>query len=128
MNQSPSSSRVPGYDANLLFDELLRRFNLENDEALSQCLGIGRGLVSRMRRGDMTMGATLLIRISEHCGIDVAELRRMAGDRRNEVRLEDVTEAARHVPAVHPGTHSAVRTKAGLVRDDPGLPANVQWT
>ena len=120
----PRPIRPSAYDPNLLFDELLRRLGLEGDEALSQRLNIGPGILQRIRRGDNALGAPMLIRISEHCGIAVSELRRMAGDRRAEVRLDD---PARNANGPEQRTRPR-RAPSGLIRDEPGLPANVQWT
>lgn len=122
--QSPEQCRA--YDPNRLFDALLRNLNLEDDEALSRRLNISRSLLFRIRCGESRLGAGLLIRISEHCGIPVAELRRLAGDRRQEYRLEESPGAA---PASSPSLHYPVRRPAdeSLVRDDPGLPSSVQW-
>lgn len=124
MSQALRRQSSPAYDANLLFDELLRRFALGDDDGLSEKLHIGRGLLARIRRGESRLTAPLLIRISEHAGIPVAKLRRMAGDRRAEFRLEE----ADHVATQSPAPARPLRAQTGLVRDDPGLPANVQWT
>ncbi|GIZ51563.1 hypothetical protein [Noviherbaspirillum aridicola] len=118
--------RPPAYDPNLLFDELLRRLQLEDDDALAQRLHIGRDILFRIRRGEVGLGAALLIRVSERCAIPVAELRRMAGDRRAEFRLEEGRGAGGRTP--QPTRAGARREQTGLIRDDPGLPANVQWT
>lgn len=126
MNNSRPFRQPPAYDPNLLLDELLRRLELPDDEALAQRLCIGPGFISRIRRGENLLGAAMLLRISEHSGIDVGTLRRMAHDRRTEVRLEEHSVHGPEAASTQPVQRR--RAPAGLVRDDPGLPANVQWT
>lgn len=125
MNTARPLQSSSGYDPNLLFDELLRRLALDDDETLSRMLNIGLGVLLRIRRGECPLGAAMLIRISEHCGIAVTDLRRMAGDRRTEFRLEEQRASSSSLTEQGPRPR---RAHTGLVRDDPGLPANVQWT
>lgn len=119
--QRPSTG---SFDPNRLFDALLRTLNLEGDEALAQILGLSPDLLFGIRRGRVTPGAALLIRINEKCGISVRELRQMMGDRRAQYRLDD----NRPVWEETAGRAQALPGRESRLRNEAGLPNTVQWT
>ena len=75
------------YDPNHLLDTLMRHFGIDNDGALARRLKIARDLLNKIRTGTVPVGASMLLWMQEASGIDVAELRRLMGDRRARYRL-----------------------------------------
>lgn len=74
------------YNPNRLLDALLQRLGLRNDGALSRKLNVARGVLRRIREGQIPVGASLLLWMQEASGIGVEELRALLGDRRARMR------------------------------------------
>lgn len=110
MNQLRSTVPVP-YDPNRLLDSLLQQLQLPGDDALSRILNVAPVLLYRIRRRQVAVGPSLLIRMSEVSDRSVRELRQWMGDRRAEYRLSDAQ-----------GKRRLRET------DEAGLPNSVQWT
>jgi len=77
------------YDPNHLLGSLLHRMNLKNDAALSRALEVAPPVISKIRHGRLPVGASLLIRMHEVCGLSIRELRDLMGDRRGKFRISD---------------------------------------
>jgi transcriptional regulator with XRE-family HTH domain len=75
------------YDPNRLFDTLIDRLCLKNDAALCRKLDISQPVVSKIRNAMAPVGASMLLRMHETTGIDIAQLRELMGDRRSKYRL-----------------------------------------
>lgn len=71
--------KMEGYDPNALFDELITRFQLRNDSALSKMLGVGASTICKARQKTGSITGELLLRIYDVTGISVNDLRIMAG-------------------------------------------------
>lgn len=78
-----------GFDPNHLFDTLIERMHLKNDAALSRLLEVAPPVISKIRHGRLTVGASLLIRMHEETNLSIRELRELLGDRRQKYRLSD---------------------------------------
>lgn len=78
------------YDPNRLLDALIERMNLKNDAALCRALSISPPVISKIRHGRIPVGASVLIRMHEESGISIRELRELMGDRRSDMRMNDV--------------------------------------
>lgn len=74
------------YNPNRLLNALLQHFGLRSDDALSRRLRVARSVVRRIRSGELPVCASLLLWAEEASGIDIAELRRLLGDRRRRMR------------------------------------------
>ena len=75
------------YDPSGLLDALRENLNLKNDAALAQKLDVGPPTISRIRSGNLPVGASLLIRMGEETGLSIMELRDLMGDRRAKFRI-----------------------------------------
>jgi hypothetical protein len=78
------------FNPNHLLDTLIERMKLKNDAALSRMLSVAPPVISKIRHGRLTVGASLLIRMHEETEIDISELRDLMGDRRKKYRLSIV--------------------------------------
>lgn len=78
--------RAPDYNPERLLDVLKMNFHVKNDTALARMLDVPPPSVSLIRRRKKPVGASLLIRIYEVCGIEIADLRCLMGDRRQKYR------------------------------------------
>jgi len=108
------------FDPNRMFDTLLRKLDMADDEALCAELHVAPFVIARIRSGQSPVPPSLLIRINELSGINVRELRRLMGDRRSEYRMGDF------VPA-RESFHATAPHKRLMDADDAGLPNSVQW-
>jgi hypothetical protein len=81
---------IRGYNPNRLLDVLCENLRLKNDAALSRVLEISPPVISKIRHGRVPVGASLLIRMHEVCGLSICDLRFLMGDRRNKFRVSDV--------------------------------------
>jgi len=70
------------YGANQLLNALRNKLQLKNDVALSQKLRVAPPIISKIRHGNLPIGATLLIRMNEASGLTIRELRSLMGDHR----------------------------------------------
>jgi len=73
-------------DANPLLNHLIGHLRLKNDAALARELETPPPVLSKLRHGRMTLGATLLVRMHEVSQIPIKELRELMGDRRKYFR------------------------------------------
>jgi len=83
-----SSSLDAGYAPGRLLDAIKARLKLKTDSDLSRYLEVGAPLVSKMRSSRCGLSAGFLIRAQEACGFEIAEMRRLCGDRRAKIRIE----------------------------------------
>jgi plasmid maintenance system antidote protein VapI len=81
--------RNPNYDPNHLLGSLIQKLNLKNDAALSRALEVAPPVISKIRHRRLPVGASLLIRMHEVCGLSIKELRELMGDRRGKFRISD---------------------------------------
>lgn len=124
------------FDANRLFDALLDRLQLENDEALAHALHVEPYLIRRIRDRQHALDPSLLIRINEVSGIDMRALRQIMGDRRAEYRLDapppHPVSAPKETEDRHEHGHDEHEEREKRRRsredDDTGLPNFVQWS
>ncbi|HYD82358.1 MAG TPA: hypothetical protein VEC06_21350 [Paucimonas sp.] len=79
----------PQYDPNNLLGSLIQKLNLKNDAALSRALEVAPPVISKIRHRRLPVGASLLIRMHEVCGLSIKELRELMGDRRGKFRISD---------------------------------------
>ncbi|RJF99034.1 hypothetical protein [Noviherbaspirillum saxi] len=70
---------IPTYDPNNLLDDLIEKLNLKNDAALSRALEIAPPVISKIRHRRLPIGASLLVRMHDMTGLQLNELRKMAG-------------------------------------------------
>lgn len=61
-----------------LVDALRKRFDIKSDAALARELDVQPPVISKLRSGDSKLGASLILRIHEHLGVPVAEIRELA--------------------------------------------------
>lgn len=83
------STPVAGYAPGRLLDALKTRLRLRSDAELSRFLQVGAPLVSKMRGTRCGLSAGFLIRAQEACGLEIAVMRRLCGDRRKGIRIEN---------------------------------------
>jgi hypothetical protein len=62
-------------NANKLLDAVSSRLGLKNDAALSRCLNVRPPVISKIRHGRLSVGASLLITIHEISDLSIAELK-----------------------------------------------------
>ncbi|HWW04706.1 hypothetical protein [Collimonas sp.] len=62
-------------NANKLLDAVRAKLGLKNDAALSRCLKVRPPVISKIRHGRLSVGASLLITIHETCDLSIAELK-----------------------------------------------------
>lgn len=77
----------PAYDPNRLLDALMERMGISSDKTLSRRLQIARNVIRDIRSGCRPIGASMLLRMSEHVGASIDELRCILGDQRAKFRL-----------------------------------------
>jgi hypothetical protein len=75
------------YDPSLLLDHLKVHLQARNDAALSRALGVNPPLLSKIRHRRQAVGAALLIRINEVTGMEIADLNKIMGERRQRTRV-----------------------------------------
>jgi plasmid maintenance system antidote protein VapI len=73
-------------DPGALIGHLVKHLNLKNDASLSRVLEVAPPVISKIRRGRMPVGPTMLIRMHEVSDISIKDLRALMGDRRAKVR------------------------------------------
>lgn len=66
----------PSLGANQLLDHVMERGNLKNDAALSRALEVQPPVISKIRHGQLKVGATLLIRMHEAVDISIKEAKK----------------------------------------------------
>ena len=88
MSEHDTSEKL-NFNPNNLLDRIIERMKLKNDAALSRMLEVAPPVISKIRHGRLPVGASLLIRMHEETGMNIAELRELMGDRRKKYRLSD---------------------------------------
>lgn len=63
-----------------LFDEIKREFNLPNDRALSDAMGVAPPQVSKVRNGSYALSDSMILRVHERFNIPVANVRAMLAE------------------------------------------------
>lgn len=82
------------YNPARLLDALLQHLNLDNDGALSRRLHVASHVIQSIRRGDLPVGASMLLWMHETSGLSIDELRDLLGDRRATCRPAHVIRTA----------------------------------
>lgn len=80
------NEETAAFNPNALLDHLIKKLDLRNDAALARALGVASPVVSKVRHGRLTVGATMLISMHEASGISIKDLRELMGDRRQRFR------------------------------------------
>lgn len=65
---------------NPLLDYLIKFLDIKNSEALARVLNVRPSVISKLRHGALPLGATILMRMHEETGIEIAGLKAIAGD------------------------------------------------
>lgn len=86
------------YDPDNLLASIIGRLKLKNDAALSRALEVAPPVISKIRHRRLPVGASLLIRMHEACGMSIRELRDLMGDRRTKYRLSDAQGKPKPAP------------------------------
>lgn len=60
---------------NALLDEVILQNALKNDAKLSYYLHVAPPVISKLRHGILPMGPSMILRLHEFCGMDVANIR-----------------------------------------------------
>jgi hypothetical protein len=61
-----------------LLDAIKTKLNLKNDAALSRALSVGPPVVSKLRSGELALGAVHTLRMMEDFDMSLAEIRELA--------------------------------------------------
>ena len=86
-NNSQQTAPAQDFNANALLDAMLDQLGLKNDAALSRYIGVAPPVISKIRHGTLSVGASMLIRLHEESGLAIRELRELMGDRRDCFRM-----------------------------------------
>lgn len=78
------------YDPNRLLNTLMERLGLSGDKELSQRLNISTKVLRKIRTGELTISASMLLWMAECAQTTIEELRSILGDRRRKLRLSYV--------------------------------------
>ncbi|MEC4719834.1 hypothetical protein RY831_11790 [Noviherbaspirillum sp. CPCC 100848] len=78
------------YDPNRLLNTLMERLGLPSDKELSQRLNISTKVLRKIRTGELTISASMLLWMAECAQTTIEELRSILGDRRRKLRLSYV--------------------------------------
>lgn len=87
MDKTIASSK---YDPNRLLNTLMERLGLPSDKELSQRLNISAKVLRKIRTGELTISASMLLCMAECAQTTIDELRGILGDRRRKLRLSYV--------------------------------------
>jgi len=82
-----ASQQEESFDPNRLLDALINMMQLKNDAALCRRLRVAPSVISNIRRGQLPVGASMLVRMHEESGVSIKELRALMGDRREKFRM-----------------------------------------
>lgn len=93
---------ITDYNPDRLLDVLIINFRVKNDSALARMLDVSPPTISKIRRRRTPVGASLLIRIHEVCGLEIGDLRCLMGDRRQKFRIGDFHERRKNDVTIHP--------------------------
>jgi hypothetical protein len=75
------------YDPNRLLDTLMKRLEVDTDEALSRTLQVSADSIGDIRAGRVAVSASMLLWFSDLTELSTDELRRIMGDRRAKARM-----------------------------------------
>lgn len=75
------------YSAARLLEAIMQRLGCTSYAQTARILGIGGPLLSKMKHRRCPVSSAFLIRVHEACGLEISEMRRIAGDRRKLCRL-----------------------------------------
>lgn len=78
------------YDPNRLLNTLMERLSLPSDKELSQRLNVSTKVLRKIRTGELTISASMLLWMAECAQTTIEELRSILGDRRRKLRLSYV--------------------------------------
>ena len=92
---------TPDYNPDRVLDVLSINFRVKNDSALARMLEVSPPIISKIRRRKTAVGASLLIRIHEVCGLEIDDLRCLMGDRRQKFRIGDFHERRKNDATLH---------------------------
>jgi antitoxin HigA-1 len=82
------STVIENYNPGYMFDTLIARMQLKNDEELAQKLKVAKPVVTLMREGKLSISASMLIWLHEASGISLQELRTLLKDKRAKHRMD----------------------------------------
>jgi len=63
-----------------LIDDLMHEHRIKNYAELSRKLGVAPPVISKTISGDLVIGSNMLLRLHEHLGANVAEMRAALAD------------------------------------------------
>jgi hypothetical protein len=75
------------YDPGRLLDALAAQLRLSTDSLLATFLNMAQSVVSKIRRCQLPISATMLIRMGDVSGMTIDEMRCLMGDRRSRIRV-----------------------------------------
>lgn len=79
MSQLRAASPAAAGNINRFIDYLISEFGLKNDAALARTLKVAPPVVSKLRTGKLSLGATLILFIHEELGVSVSDIRAISG-------------------------------------------------
>jgi hypothetical protein len=85
--RSASLGTPEAYDPELLLNSLMDRLHLSDDGALAQRLRMDKRLLGKIRERRLQISGSMLMQMQEATGIEIVDLRRILGDRRNMGRM-----------------------------------------
>ena len=85
-SRSSDTEAPPDYDPNRLLDYVMALLKIDGDGALAVRLGFSPGVISKVRHRKLPVSAELLVSLHEESRMEIGELRRMMGDRRQNFR------------------------------------------
>lgn len=92
MSTSDPIAESPSYSPARLLDTLSKNLRLSNDAALARALETGAPVLSKIRNRKSPVTGAMLIRMHEVCGLEIAALRELIGDRRHKFRVGTTKE------------------------------------
>ncbi|MFZ6687536.1 hypothetical protein ACO0K0_07300 [Undibacterium sp. SXout11W] len=69
---------------NAFLDLLIKTMSLKNDAALSRVLEVAPPVISKIRHGQLSVGATLLIGAHEESGLSIREMKAVLSEQVQE--------------------------------------------
>jgi hypothetical protein len=86
------------HNQNILFDALITRHGLKNDAALARQMQMAPPVISKARAGKLPIGASMVLRIHDTCGLSIRDIRLLANGHPIPVSQHDPVLAAKHAP------------------------------
>ncbi len=78
--RQPSGQDSAAHTQHRLLDAVAQQLGAKNDAALSRLLGVAPPQLSKIRRGRLPVGATMLLRLHEMTDMSIRELRALMDD------------------------------------------------